>query len=113
MLLEDDTSWAVALTLLPAALGVVFMGPSFAMVQSLAPERLRAMASAIALLLANLIGMGLGPLLVGVASDALEPRFGADALRYALMITLVANLWSAVHYVRAGRTLRSELGNAP
>ena len=55
--------------------------------------------------------LGLTDTQVGLTSDALEPRFGTGALRYALMITLVANLWSAAHFLRAGRTLRSELGS--
>jgi hypothetical protein len=55
--------------------------------------------------------LGLTDTQVGLTSDALEPRFGTGALRYALMITLVADLWSAAHFLRAGRTLRSELGS--
>ena len=82
------------------------------MVQSLAPERLRAMAGAIALILPNLIGMELSPHLVGIASDTLEPFFGTDALHYALTIKIVSNLWSACHYVRPGRTLRNELADS-
>ena len=44
----------------------------FALIQSLVPERMRAMSIALLFLCANLIGIGLGPLAVGALSDALR-----------------------------------------
>jgi len=62
-------------------------GPIYAAVQSVAPVQMRATAAAVLLLTLNLIGMGLGPTFVGLVSDLLTPRFGADSLRIALLIT--------------------------
>ena len=45
-----------------------YLGPSFALLQGRAPLRLRATWAAITLLCINLIGLGLGPTLVGVRS---------------------------------------------
>ena len=105
---------ALAFSLLPNLTSVVFTGPAFAMVQSLSPVRMRAMASAIVLLLANLIGMGLGPLSIGIASDALEPQYGDDALRYAYVFLMLGmGGWSALHFALAGRTLREDLEPEP
>ena len=44
---------------------------------------MRSTASASFLFINNLIGLGLGPLLIGSISDALKRRYGAEALRYA------------------------------
>lgn len=60
-------------------------GPLFATMQTLIPERMRAMAFAIAFLVGNLIGMGLGPLTAGALSDLYQGWAHDDSLRYALL----------------------------
>ena len=85
------------------------MGPSLALVQGLVPLRMRTVASAVLLFTINIIGLGLGPQAVGVASDLLAPRFGEASLRYALLLAAGVNLWSALHFFLAGRTLVVDL----
>lgn len=60
-------------------------GPLFATMQTLVPERMRAMAFAIAYLVANLLGMGFGPLAAGALSDLYQGWAHEDSLRYALL----------------------------
>jgi hypothetical protein len=55
---------------------------------------MRAMGSAVLFLILNLIGLGLGPLFVGVVSDLLAPTYGVDSLRYSLGITSLVGLLS-------------------
>jgi hypothetical protein len=69
---------------------------------------MRATAAAIMLFIINIIGLGFGPQLVGIASDLLRPTFGNDSLRYALMFTSVINVWAATHYILAGYALARE-----
>ena len=92
-------------------LGGMYLGPSFAMTQGLVSLRMRAVASAILLFVLNIIGMGLGPFLVGVVSDLLEPIYASDALslRYALCLAVIANAWAAAHYFIGARSLRADL----
>lgn len=90
-------------------LAATYQGSTFAMLQTLSPMRMRSQAAAIMLFASNLIGMGLGPSMVGVLSDALTPRFGQDALRYALPLVTVFGLWGAWHYFLAGRHFRADL----
>jgi predicted MFS family arabinose efflux permease len=90
-------------------LGSMFFGPSFAMSQGLATLRMRAVATSLVLFAQTLIGLGLGPFLVGVISDHLKPTTGAHSLRYGLVIVGLVNLWAAVHYFRGARTLRADL----
>jgi hypothetical protein len=75
---------------------------------------MRALSSAILFLILNLIGMGLGPLLIGLFSDYLEPTFGAHSLRQAMLYLLpIVMAWSSVHFLIAARTLRADLAAAP
>lgn len=79
----------------------------------------RALAGAVLLLIINLIGLGFGPLLTGVVSDALRARFIHDGmidahatmqgLRWSLCVMTFVNVWSTFHYMRAARTLREDL----
>jgi predicted MFS family arabinose efflux permease len=87
----------------------VYAAPSYTITQGLASLRMRAMASAIVLFVLNLIGLGVGPTLVGVLNDLLEPRWGTDAIRVSLLVVLLASLWGAVHSLLAARTLDADL----
>lgn len=109
VLFTGNATVALLVYFAPSFLGAAVMGPTFAMVQSLAPVRLRAMASSIVLFFANMIGLGLGPLAVGAASDFLLPRVGAASLAWALVLILPVLAWCAAHYVAAARTLAADL----
>jgi predicted MFS family arabinose efflux permease len=98
--------------ILPTAIGAAYIAPAYAMVQSLVPLRMRAQAAALLLFILNIIGFGLGPLCVGALSDAIKPIFGVDALRWALLATVVTWILSAICYWRAGRRLPEELERA-
>ena len=88
-----------------------FLGPTYAMLQRLVPDELRATSMAIVMLLANLIGFGIGPLIVGALSDAFTPYFGVDALRYAMLAMALVAFWAAYHFWQAGETVREDLEN--
>ncbi|MES2753427.1 MAG: MFS transporter [Pseudomonadota bacterium] len=83
-----------------------YLGPTFALIQGRAPLRMRALWAAITLLVINLVGLGLGPTLIGVISDLLKPQFGEGSLRYAMMTFAAASPWAIWHYWRAGVLLK-------
>lgn len=84
-----------------------YLGPTFALIQGQAPLRLRALWAAVTLLVINLIGLGLGPTLIGVISDLLKPALGdAEALRWAMIAMALATPWALFHYWRAGALLK-------
>ena len=88
----------------------IYLGPTFAMTQSLARPDMRALAAAILLFIINLIGFGLGPAFVGWLSETLKPSFGVDSIRYALLFTVVVCAsGAALHYTLAARTLAEDL----
>jgi len=86
-----------------------FAGPAFALLQRLVGEEMRATTLAVVMLLANLIGMGAGPQMVGLLSDSWAPTFGGDSLRYAMLTMSLMALWSAFHFWRAGETVKQDL----
>jgi predicted MFS family arabinose efflux permease len=110
--LVDESALVFLLIGIPAAAGGMYLGPTIAMVQSLVAVRMRTVASALFLFIINLIGMGLGSLLIGGLSDGLKPQYGDDALRYALLAVTVFNLWAVFHYWRAGRFIEADLKRA-
>ena len=69
MFLSGSWPAALALFLIPALTANVYLAPVLSLAQGLVSLRMRAMASAVALLIINVIGLALGPLLTGVLSD--------------------------------------------
>lgn len=107
--LAGGTATMLALMVLAGLLVGAFIGPSFALVQTLVEPSHRAVAAAVFIFLANLVGYGVGSLAVGVLSDALRPSVGPGSLRVALAAVSGLGAWAALHYVRAGRTLPADL----
>jgi len=103
--------WIMAL---PGFLGAYYLGPTYSLAQSLVGIRMRALAAAILLFVLNLIGMGLGPVIVGIGSDLLYAYtdLGAESIRWALVGVLVFNVFSTVFYLMAGRDLKSDLARS-
>lgn len=110
--LWPDVRVALAFAGIPVFFGAMYLGPTFSITQALAPLRMRAVASAFMLFLLNLIGLGLGPWCVGIASDLLLPRLEGESLRGALVGTVALNFWSGLHYFLGARSLRAELAAA-
>lgn len=98
----------IALVPLFIALNVC-LGPTYALMQRLVSEEMRATTMAVVMLLANLIGFGVGPQVVGILSDVLAPSFGEDALRYAMLTLSFLALWGAYHFWRVGLTVKEDL----
>jgi len=73
---------------------------------------MRATAIALMYLLANLIGVGMGPLTAGALSDVLRPRFGDESLRYALLCLCPGYLWGGWYLFKASKTVQADLQDA-
>jgi MFS family permease len=107
-------NWMVAfgfqfLAAFSASAGV---GVAMSAVQSFAEPHRRATAVALVLTLSSFLGLGIGPVGIGAASDLLAPYAGADSLRYALMGSTLLMLWSGLHFWLAARAAgRSESAN--
>ena len=115
ILMFRASTWTMTLLLfiVPAATSNVYLAPVLAQVQSLVGLRMRATSSALALLIINIIGLATGPLITGMISDALEPRFGDESMRYALLGVAATILpWASWHFYRASTTIDADLARA-
>lgn len=136
-LLAADWRWALVLIWIPGILNSLWYGPSFAILQRLVAPGMRAMAVAVMLFVINMVGLGLGPLVLGTVSDILRemrfeqiaPALGsfdaycgkeattagqavcaqarADGLQWSLLVAVHLGLLSAMFFWLAGRKLRT------
>lgn len=103
---------AMALLTVPVLLGTLWYGPVYATAQSIVDPTMRATASAVLLFIINLIGLGLGPVGVGLLSDALAGPMGlgsAEGVRWALMISAAFGLVSFWLFWRARKTIAEDM----
>ena len=96
------------LLLIPNALNILWLGPVTAAVQHLVEAPKRATASGAFLLINNLIGLGVGPLLIGTISDLFRETYGADSLRMAALVILVFYLVAALLMYLASRSIERD-----
>lgn len=109
--LSGNATLALWVYAIPYFLLATYLGPTFSVAQTLVGSRMRATASSILIFVISLIGIGIGPQFVGIASDVLNAHsgLGNEALRWALVVILVFNVLSAVFYLVAAKTLREDL----
>jgi MFS family permease len=107
--LSHNRYLAFGLMGLAMAGGSATMGPLFATIQMLVPQRMRAVSIATVYLFGNLIGLGLGPLAAGALSDSFRPWAGEESLRYALLALCPGFLWGGWHAWRASKTALHDL----
>jgi predicted MFS family arabinose efflux permease len=105
------SSWqaAVALMVVPTMLNAMYYGPTYAAAQQLVRPEARAMATAVMVFAQNLIGLGLGPLLFGMLSDAFKPMAGDESVRWVLYGAAWLGLIPALFFWRSSRRLAAEI----
>ena len=102
--------WSLALYAAPAFLNNLWNGPASLAVQNLAGERARATALALVLFVGSALGMGLGPLTVGLMSDAFAASMGeAEGLRRAIVLCALVDILAGLCFWMASRWLRDDL----
>jgi len=84
-------------------------GPQFALCTATVPLRLRALALSVLMFASAVIAFGLGPLATGMASDALTPALGAEALRAAMAIASLSLIVPAILGCVAAACLNKDL----
>ncbi len=111
-LYAPDKQTAYLAYLVPGFFGLLYASISYTAMQELVPLRMRAMASAVMLLCLTLLGIGLGPVILGMLSDFYTPNLQNFAIRRALTIILVFNLLSIVFYLLAAKHYRAGVARA-
>ena len=100
---------AMAMTFFTSAFTAFYLGPSIAVSHSLVNAKMRAFTSAIFFFILNLIGLGFGPLVIGLLSDLLTPEFGNESLRWAFCSSILTGIISAIFFYMASKTYRQDL----
>jgi len=105
---------ALSLSIIPGILYSAYLGPTVAALHGLVGLRMRTLASALLAFIANIIGLGIGPLIIGALSDFLNPSLGAESLRYAMLLIIpIVQFWALTHFFLAARSLRQDMAAAP
>lgn len=111
--LSPSIKQTLLLFIVPTLFSYAYLAPVLGQVQGLVALRMRSVASAVMLLVMNILGYAIGPPATGMISDVLQARFGDESLRYALIIVAVVFLPIASwFFVMAGRTLGGDLARA-
>lgn len=110
---QGGNSWqaltlAFVIFLVPTGLNLAWLGPITAAVQHLAPASMRTTASALFLLINNLLGIAVGIYYFGWMSDQLKPMFGDESLRWSIYTGMGFYLLSAALLILASRTLKRD-----
>jgi len=138
-LAQSTVTAAVSVLLLGHVALFVYWTPTLALAQNMVGANMRASSSFVVSLVIGLVGIGLGPTLMGILSDALArtafplgnfatacpggvapPNAGsfmveacatasAAGVRHAIMAMSLVFLWAGIHYFLAARTLRNDL----
>ena len=101
-------SLAFVIFLIPTGLNLAWLGPITAAVQHLVPAPMRSTASALFLLINNLLGLAVGFYYFGWMSDLLAPRFGEESLRWAIYTGMGFYLLASALLIGASRTLKRD-----
>lgn len=103
--LEGAIYWII----FPMLTGALYFGPTLAMLHTLVKPEMRSLASAIMLFINNIVGLGVGPLSIGIMSDYLTPLYGERGLGYALASFILIGIWGNCHYFIAARSLKKDM----
>ncbi len=107
-LLAPDYKTCLMLYVVANTLVFLALPALYSAVYGVALDSERGMAIALLGLVTNLIGLGLGPVLIGGISDLLNPAFGIDSLRYALASSVIFLGWASVHMLLGARTYKQD-----
>lgn len=109
----ESVAWSLALITLFLFTSGSYLGPSFAMAQTLAPVNVRAMSTALFFFVLNIIALGGGPTLVGVFSQSMVAEHGETiALTTALEYLVVMYVLSIAVFLCTSTRIRDDLKNA-
>jgi len=104
-ILSTDLTLAFFFFLVPTALGLAWLGPIISAIQHVVPPTMRATASAVFLFIINLLGLGLGTVILGALSDHLTQTFANEALRYSILAGTSFYLAAAMFCLLGARRL--------
>ena len=84
----------------------IYLGPSFAIAQTLAPIHMRAMSTALFFFILNMIALGGGPTFSGWIMDVFKENFNdLESIRYAMTVTSFVFVPSVISFLLVSKYL--------
>lgn len=107
--MTEDFHLAIGLIAVAQIFDALYLAPSIAACHGLVGPRMRALASSVLFFVLNIIGLGLGPLMVGWASDLLQPVYGVEGLRWAIVLASASILLAIACYMRGAWHFKNDM----
>lgn len=104
--------WSIAGFTIVSAMSPVHVGPIVAACHSVVKVGMRAFATSVVYLISELIGLGLGPFLIGVFNDHYGRRFGVGVIRYSMSTAAATTLIGGLIFVAAAQFLQRDMARA-
>lgn len=95
-----------------ATLSPVHVGPMVAVSHSVVKVGMRAFATSLIYLVSELLGLGLGPFLIGIFNDHFQKRLGVDVIRYTMFPAALTTLIGGLLFVCAAQYLRRDMARS-
>jgi predicted MFS family arabinose efflux permease len=111
-LLSGNITVVVGFMFLVTIMLNTYLGPCLAISHTLVPPGMRALTSAVLFFVLNMIGLGLGPLTVGLLSDFYMAYFGENNLRYAMLTVGLLGSPAILLFLLAARHLPADLARS-
>ncbi|WP_332767890.1 spinster family MFS transporter [Phenylobacterium sp.] len=107
-------SWQMALAFLsvPTLLKIMYLAPAIAVIQNSVPPGRRTVSSAILLFALNMIGLGGGPLFVGMISDFAKAQYGDQSLTIGLGALIPVIVLTVGAHIAAARSIGRDASKA-
>jgi len=109
VLFSENTRLVLGTTFFSNLLTPLYLGPALAVTHNLVAADNRAFASSILFFILNLIGLGMGPMVVGMLSDWFTPTYGELALRWAFCIIYFTGPLSLFLFYKASQHYEADL----
>ena len=101
--------WCIAGFTIVSAMSPVHVGPIVGVSHSVVKVGMRAFATSVIYLIAELIGLGLGPFLIGVFNDHYGHRFGVGVIRYSMSTAALTTLIGGLLFCVAAQFLERDM----
>ncbi|WP_313806295.1 MFS transporter [Sphingobium sp.] len=111
-LLSDNLPLAFTGLAVASFAGVIHFGPVYAALAEIVPPSMRATTTALFLFCVNMVGQIVGPLAIGWLNDRWAVTYGADAIRYSMILGGACAFVAAFILAWAARHIRSDMTHA-
>jgi MFS family permease len=110
--LSNSLFWCIVGFTLVSAASPVHVGPIVAVSHSVVKVGMRAFATSVIYLISELLGLGLGPFLIGVFNDHYGHRLGVGVIRFSMSTAAFTTLIGGLLFCLAAQWLERDMARA-